>query len=137
MMKHSTHSEPRDLLKSGQGNGPSQSVVLRIQGIGPVPPLKSSKVIWRKKDGTPFIATKPETKKWMRKAILRLLWELKYCAVTIQEGTRTDVYQRCLTALLKHSKDFDDSVQWIPEEHVRYMKCDKENEGAIITITLL
>lgn len=131
------NSEPK-ATSMDQEAGTSPSVVLIVQGLGPVPPLKNSKAIFRNHEtGKPFIATKPETKAWMQRAIQSLRSQLNYLSRTTSAAMPTGASRLCLTALLQHSADFDDSIQWIPEESIRVIPCDKGNDGCKIKITLL
>ena len=110
-----------------------QSFTLTIKGLGPVPGMKNSKCIFKRGDGSPFIATKPEIKKWMKQAVQQLRSQL-YCGSLISEdGTQMEHLRQSLTALLP----VDDCWTCIPEIDVRCELCPKGQEGADITIEIL
>ncbi len=107
---------------------------LTIQGLGEIPGFKNSKSIFRNKEGKPFIATNPEFKVWMERAIRLLEYQLRSGLQTIGTGMPMEHSQHCLIALSKQSGSFDDSVKWIPEMSVRAVKCKPGEEGAEIII---
>lgn len=86
--------------------------LITLKIAGKVPSKKNSKMITRGR-----LITKPEFQKRIQEITQDLKSQLTSLMATIDAGTITTEQQHCLTALLTHSMDFDDSWQWIPEEH--------------------
>lgn len=112
--------------------GPSPRIVLKIKGLGPCPSFKNRKRICGKR-----LVTRRDVKQWMNAVILSLRSELRFLSQTTAKETRTECCPRCLTALLEHSKKFDDSWQWLPALSVDVIRCDTGKEGAKIEIELI
>lgn len=113
---------------------------LKLRILGVPPAFKNSKAIFRKKDGTPFIATNPKYKKWMENTIVTLRSQLRFLSQATTEGMRMESCPHALIALLQQSKDFDDSIQWMPkmEIEVHFLhQSMKENERTEIEIQLI
>lgn len=104
-------------------------IVLRVRGQGHVPSFKNSKMLCRGR-----LITDPKKREWMDAATASLVFQLYSASVTHAPETGTE---RCLRSLIASATQFDDSIQWIPEIHVRAVRCAKGDEGAEIAITLL
>jgi hypothetical protein len=99
--------------------------------MGHVPSFKNKKRVARKRNGPLFLMTEPKTKKWMDACIQSFV--LQFTSVSqITEGVMlTGPYQVFWTAL---SLPLDDSLQWVPEQHVYCEEVEKGKEGATIII---
>lgn len=111
-------------------NGSQDKVVLRLNGqmIG----FKNSKMLTRGK-----LITNPKLKEKCDKFILDLQSQLRAAFQTIDAATLMDAPPPCLIALREHSKDFDDSWQWLPEIHIKGESCEKGCEETVIEIKQL
>ena len=109
----------------------NKTVRLSVHGLS-IPSFKNKKRMMRGR-----LITKPETQQQMEEITLNFIAQLRSSIRIVDAATLTEQHQPCLIALLTHSKDFDDSRQWIPEIHIKAVDCDKGNEGAVIEITRL
>jgi hypothetical protein len=107
------------------------SIHLSIQGLGHVPSFKNQKSIYRKKDGTRFIATKADRKAWMESAIQSIQSQL---LSEFQTTTGETLTAHSLRSWIASCVPLDDSWQWVPEIHVKVERVKKGDEGAEITI---
>lgn len=105
------------------------NVRLFIHGMGHVPSFKNSKMLCRGN-----LITDPKKRAWMDAATDSLESQLRCVSRIIGDGMQT---AHCLQSLIACATQFDDSVQWVPELHVRAVKCAKGDEGADIVVTLL
>ena len=120
------HSKSTPITKDAM-----QPLKLVVKGFA-IPSFKNSKMLTQGR-----IITKPEYQEIMERITQSFVSQLRSYSATIGDATAMDASQLCLTALLEHSKEFDDSRQWLPEENVKAIVCDKGNEGAIIEITVI
>jgi hypothetical protein len=104
---------------------------LKIRGLDHVPSFKNQKAIFKRRNGQRFIATKPDRKKWMEQATRliesQLRSEYQMRGIGISTAPRAQFLTQCAMPL-------DDSRQWISELRVNYVKVEKCEEGADITI---
>jgi hypothetical protein len=118
-------------VKASNDSTHTCSLTMEITGIGHVPSFKNSKSIYRKKNGTPFIATKRERKDWMEKATLSIERQLRSAFQTRDNGTSTEQHLRSWIA---SSMPLDDSRQWIAELNINLIEVEKGMEGASVRI---
>lgn len=107
----------------------NDAIILELRGSGHVPSFKNNKMIARGR-----IITNPKRQKWMETCIRSIVSQLRSLCRTIVGETMTEQHQRSWTA---SSLPEDDCWQWIPELHIIATKCEKGQEGAIITIERL
>jgi hypothetical protein len=101
-------------------------ITLVVHGIGSVPSFKNNKMLTKGK-----LITDPKKQKWMDRAIRSIESQLHSLLRTTGEETSMEPQVRSLIAW---SKQFDDSVQWIPSLRLEVVNCEKGKEGAEITI---
>jgi hypothetical protein len=104
-------------------------LVLRLTGLNHVPSFKNSKMLTRGR-----LITKPERQQWMEAATRLIESQLRSLLAT--EGIETQMVRSLLSSTALFGQ-FDDSVQWIPEIHIKVQRVTQQDEGAIITIERL
>src|SRR5690606_30714465 len=110
-------------------------IVLKIEGIGPVPSFKNGKQIsLNKKTGKRFLRTDSKKKEWMEKAIDLLECQLRGYFPIIEGETHGEWQKRLQTVLLCLQ---DDCVQRMLPGEQNVEKVEKGKEGAIIKIEQL
>lgn len=120
-----------------QANPSSEPILtLEIKGVGPVVSFKNSKVLITKGRGgrplpKPLLVTKAEYKHQMRKIVESFASQLLCACQTANGGMGTARLRRSLIALLLPA---DDSLNDIPEIHLKVERVDEGQEGALIEI---
>lgn len=105
-------------------------VTLLVQGIGPVPAKKNSKLLTHGK-----LVTKPEYQKWMKKCLDAFVFQLISIIPTGDAAMRTE--QLPLSGILSLLPEDDcwTQVEW---GHIRgHLAKDPSEVGAVITIERL
>lgn len=92
--------------------------------------FKNKKSIFRRKNGKPFIATKPEYKQWMERAV-RIIASQLYSASAIGSDGITP---ECLKRFVTYSLPPDDCWEDLEIGSVRTILVPKGEEGADIQI---
>lgn len=111
-------------------------LILEIKGLGPVVSFKNSKVLITKGKGgrplpRPMLVTKAEYKRQMQKIVDSFVSQLLCASRTISGGTGTAQWRRSLIVL---SLPADDSLNDLPEIHLKVERVEKGDEGALIEI---
>lgn len=106
-----------------------REIELHVQGLGPVPNFKNSKMVVR---GIP--RTKPEYQKWMKRCVDSLVSQFVSIIQTADDGTFTEQQKRSLIVWLLPE---DDCWTCIPQENFLAMLNPKGEEGARISIRKL
>ncbi len=110
-------------------------IELRVSGLSHVPSFKNSKQIGRnRKTGKPFVRTNDRSKEWMEQCIQSFVSQLRSLSLTDDTGTPMAHSPRFSTASLKQ---FDDTIFWIPEQHIAVAFCDKDQEGARVVLEVI
>lgn len=112
----------------------SGSIRLEIKGLEHVPSFKNKKTIYRRSDGTPFIATGKKKKQWMDSVITVLASQLWSAARTALGETSTVAHQRSWIASFVPS---DDARQIIRRIVIETVDVEPGQEGADIVIERL
>lgn len=107
---------------------------LSITGIGPIPSFKNNKSIFKKQDGTPFIATNPDLKKRMERLENAIVFAL-YSSSPTGGGATDGEWLKQLRTLLSGLSD--DSLKEMPHGEYDYEIVPKGEEGVRIEIELV
>lgn len=106
---------------------------LEIRGIGNPTSFKNTKSIYRRKDGSPFIATKSVKKEWMRRAA-QLIESALYSAYQIAgAGTTPECWRRFAMYWLP----LDDAWQFLELGGAKTILVPEGQEGVDVIIERL
>lgn len=94
-----------------------------------MPSFKNSKMLTRG-----HLITDPARQRWMDRAIQAIESQLRSAFLT--NGGETPM-EPCLHSLIAWSKQFDDSVHWLPDIRIKAVTVPKGDEGATMEIELL
>lgn len=115
-------------MTSDQTSKP-KSLTLSIRGCGPITSFKNTKMLSRGR-----LITAPEKQKKMESYTLAIESQLHSAFQTIGGETLTG---HSLASWIRSSVPLDDSIQWVPEIHIRAERVARGEEGADILIERL
>lgn len=108
-------------------------LTLKIRGIGNPTSFKNTKSIYRRKNGTPFIATKHEKKEWMQRAARLIESQLYSVLATTGAAITPECWKRFATFWLP----LDDAWQFLEIGSVKTILVPAGEEGADVIIERL